>query len=124
VTLALAVALAAGLGAALRYAVDVLVQDRHSSDVPWGTFSVNATGSLVLGVVTGLALRDALPQGPAVVLSAGLAGGYTTLSTWAWETWALVGAGARLRAAGYAVGTLAACLAAAAVGLGLGLAQL
>jgi fluoride exporter len=119
VTLALAVAMAAGLGAALRYAVDVLVQDRHGSDFPWGTFVVNATGSLILGVVTGLALRDALPQGPTVVLSAGLAGGYTTLSTWAWETWALAGAGARLQAGGYAVGTLAACLAAAAVGLGL-----
>jgi fluoride exporter len=117
--LALAVALAAGTGAALRYAADVLVQARFGGRFPWGTLAVNVSGSLLLGVVAGLASRGVLPPSPAVVLSAGLLSGYTTLSTWAWETWTLSRDGRRARAAGYAAGTLAACLAAGAVGLGL-----
>jgi fluoride exporter len=117
VTTALAVALAAGVGSVLRYVVDRLVQSRHGVAFPFGTLTVNVTGSLLLGVVTGLGLEHGLAPDVVLVLSAGLAGGYTTLSTWAWETVSLAEAGARGQAAANAVGTLAACLAAAGLGL-------
>jgi fluoride exporter len=117
--LALGVALAAGVGAALRYSVDVLVQARHGGRFPWGTLVVNVSGSLLFGVVLGLAARDVLPRTAGIVLSAGLLGGYTTLSTWAWETWTLSRHGRRSHGVAYAVGTLAACLAAGGVGLAL-----
>lgn len=117
--LATAVAVAAGVGAVLRYLVDQLVQTRRDAIFPWGTLAVNVSGSLLLGVVTGLGLHHGLPAEPVLVLSAGLAGGYTTLSTWAWETLALAEAGAFGQAGLNALGTLAACLAATGVGLAL-----
>jgi CrcB protein len=114
-----AVALASGAGAVCRYLLDQLVQRRSQRSFPWGTLAVNVSGSLLLGLVTGLALHHGLPAGPTVVLSAGFAGGYTTLSTWAWETLALAESGALLAAAANVLLSLAVGLAAAAAGLGL-----
>ena len=117
--LALAIGFAAALGALARYVLDQVVHVRRDSVFAWGTFTANVTGSLLLGLVTGLALHHGLPTAPAVVLSAGFAGGYTTWSTWAWETLALTETGALLEASLNVVGSLVAGLVAAAVGLGL-----
>jgi CrcB protein len=118
-SLALAVAAAAAFGAALRYALDAAVQRRHRSVLPWGTFLVNVTGSFALGVVTGLAAHHGLGAGWNAVLGVGLIGGYTTWSTFTWETFAL----AEQRYAGAAlvnvVGSVLVGLAAAAAGLAL-----
>ncbi|MYX47034.1 fluoride efflux transporter CrcB, partial [Streptomyces sp. SID89] len=43
----------AAVGAPLRYLTDRTVQSRHDTVFPWGTFTVNVAGSLVLGLVTG-----------------------------------------------------------------------
>jgi len=53
------------------------------------------------------------------VLGAGFAGGYTTLSTWAWESIALAERGARAAVLVNVVGSFALGMAAAAAGLGL-----
>lgn len=117
----LAVALAAGLGAILRYVVDQVVQHRTRGDFPRGTLVINLTGSLLLGLVTGLAAHHGLPAEPTVVIGTGFAGGYTTLSTWAWESLSLAEVGDLLEAAVNVAGSFAAGLAAAALGLGLAL---
>jgi CrcB protein len=117
--LTLAVAIAAGLGALARYVVDQVIQHRVRGEFPYGTLVINVTGSLVLGVVTGLAVHHGLPTTPNLVLGSGFAGGYTTLSTWAWETVALAEAGEVLEAGMNILGSFAAGLAAAAVGFGL-----
>ena len=117
--LAVAVALAAGLGAVLRYLVDQIVQYRTAGDFPYGTLVINLSGSLLLGVVTGLALHHGLPTAPTLIIGTGLAGGYTTLSTWAWESLALVETGDLLEAAVNIVGSFAAGLAIAAAGIAL-----
>jgi CrcB protein len=119
--IAAAVALAAGVGAVLRYLVDVLVSRRMRGDFPFGTLVVNVSGSFVLGLTAGLAAHHGLPHGPTVVVGTGLAGGYTTLSTWAWETVALAETGELLEASLNIVGSFAAGLGAAAAGLGLAL---
>jgi CrcB protein len=54
-----------------------------------------------------------------LIIGTGLAGGYTTLSTWAWESLALVETGELLEAAVNIVGSFAAGLAIAAAGLAL-----
>jgi fluoride exporter len=51
---ALLVVLGAAVGAPLRYLVGRAVQARHHSVFPWGTFAVNITGSLILGLLAGL----------------------------------------------------------------------
>lgn len=119
--LALLVGVAAGSGAVARYVLDSLLQHRHDSVFPFGTLAVNVTGSLLLGFVTGLGLHHGLPTVPTVGLSVGFASGYTTWSTFTYETLALAQAGSLLQGSLNVVGGLAAGLAAAAAGLGLAL---
>lgn len=111
------VVLLAGLGAVCRYLLDQVVQHQHDSAFPWGTHAVNVSGSFLLGLVTGLALRHGLAAGPTTALSAGFCAGYTTWSTWAWESLALAESAAVRLAVLNVVGGIAAGLAAAAAGL-------
>jgi CrcB protein len=112
--LAVLVALAAGVGALARYLVDLAVQRHVRSGLPWGTLVVNVTGSFALGLVAGSVSGDA-----AAVLGAGFCGGYTTLSTLAWESLALAEEGSTGAAALNVVGSTVLGLAAAALGLAL-----
>jgi len=121
VILALAVGVAAALGAALRYLVDQVVQHQHDQAFPWGTAVINVSGSLLLGLTLGLAAHHGLPPVPATLIGVGLLGGYTTWSTYLWESLALAEGGALGQAALNIVGSLAAGLAAAAAGAGLAL---
>lgn len=115
----LLVSLAAGVGAVLRYVVDTVVSRRAGGAFPYGTFVVNVSGSLLLGLVVGMSMHHGLGERPAVVLGVGLTGGYTTMSTWAWESLALVEEGASRLALLNVVGSVAVGLLAAAAGLGL-----
>ena len=65
--------------------MDGFVADRVEGAFPWGTFVINATGSFVLGFLTGLALYHAFPKTPKVILGTGLCGAYTTFSTFTFE---------------------------------------
>jgi CrcB protein len=119
--LALLVAAAAALGACGRYVLDILIQRRHSTGLPWGTLVINVSGSFALGLVIGLAMHHGLDTHAGTVLGTGLLGGYTTWSTFTWETFALAEQGRLVAAASNVVGSLAVGLAAAAAGLGLAL---
>jgi fluoride exporter len=119
--LTLAVALAAGVGAVARYVLDQIVQHRTSGTFPAGTLLVNLSGSLLLGLVVGLGLHHGLPTTPSVIIGVGFAGGYTTFSTWAWESLALTETGELVEAVINVVGSFATGLLAAAAGLGLAL---
>ena len=74
---------------------------------------VNASGSLVLGVLTGLSLYHGLGSHLLAVIGVGLCGGYTTWSTASWETIHLLHTGHRTEAVVYTMGSLVICLAAA-----------
>lgn len=113
----LGVALAGGLGAALRFLVDGAVTARLGPRRPWGTFVVNVTGSFLLGVLTGLA--GAWAPGWVAVAGTGLLGGYTTFSTATWEAVRLLHGHHWTPALVHTAGLLLACLAAAWVGLAL-----
>lgn len=112
---------ASALGAVLRYTLDRAVQRwTRAALLPWGTMTVNAIGSFVLGAVTGLAATGSVGSTTTAVLGAGLCGGLTTFSTWSYETMRLLEDGA-LRAAGLNVAaSLAVGLALAGAGLALG----
>ncbi|MCW2600560.1 MAG: CrcB protein [Frankiales bacterium] len=117
----LVVAVAAGAGAVTRYLLDQIVQHRATSQFPYGTLLINVTGSLLLGLVLGLSAHHGFSSDATVVVGTGFAGGYTTLSTWAWETLALAESGARLQAVVNVVGSVVLGLLAAATGFGLAL---
>ena len=104
------------IGAPLRYLTDLLVQSRHDSLFPWGTFTVNVSGSLVLGAVLGAASTGALPAAAVTFIGTGICGALTTFSTFGFETVRLLEEGSISTAAANAVGSLAAGLAAGSLG--------
>ncbi|MGE4428300.1 MAG: fluoride efflux transporter CrcB [Solirubrobacteraceae bacterium] len=108
----LLVGVAGGAGSALRVLVDRLVLLRASATLPLGILVVNLTGALLLGLLTGLAA----PHATALVLGAGLLGGYTTFSTWMVDTLRLA-EGRRVAWAAANIG-LAMVLGVAAIALG------
>ena len=78
--------LGAMVGAPLRYLTDRAVQTRHDSLFPWGTFTVNIAGCLLLGGLTGAAL----PEPWIALLGTGFCGALTTYSTFSYEVLRLV----------------------------------
>lgn len=116
-TLLLVVALSSGVGAQARFGLDQAVQRRlGGSLLPWGTWSVNVVGSLLLGVLTAVGLAGRLDREVQAVLAVGFCGSFTTFSTWTFETVRLLEDGAWWEATLNVVLSLAGGLAAAAVG--------
>lgn len=118
-SLALLVSIAAGLGAVARYLLDTVIQHRHRGNFPLGTLTINLVGSFVLGFVTGLATHHGLSSRTMIVVGVGFCGGFTTFSTWMWESLVLVQTRAVRAAMLNTFGTLLLGLVAAGAGLGL-----
>ncbi|MFG2352407.1 fluoride efflux transporter CrcB [Streptomyces sp. NPDC048521] len=104
------------VGAPLRYLADRAVQARYDSVFPWGTFAVNVTGCLILGLLTGAASAGPHLQ---LLLGTGLCGALTTYSTFSYETLRLTEAGSGLYAAVNVVASVVAGLVAAFAGVSL-----
>ncbi|MEV7773051.1 fluoride efflux transporter CrcB [Kitasatospora sp. NPDC086791] len=104
------------VGAPLRYLTDRAVQSRHDSVFPWGTFTVNVVGCLVLGTVTGAVAAGAASSQVQLALGTGLCGALTTYSTFSYETLRLAETGAGRYALANAAGSVAAGLAAVYAG--------
>ncbi|MFJ8626517.1 fluoride efflux transporter CrcB [Kitasatospora sp. NPDC093550] len=104
------------VGAPLRYLTDRAVQSRHDSVFPWGTFTVNVVGCLILGTVTGAVAAGAASSRLQLLLGTGLCGALTTYSTFSYETLRLAETGAGRYAVANAAGSVAAGLAAVYAG--------
>jgi len=108
----LGVAAGGALGALARYHLTGWIAPRQRTPFPTGTLVVNVVGSLLLGLLVGLGA----PDSALAWMGAGFLGGFTTFSTFTWETLRLVEDGAW----GYALANLALAgplsFAAAAVG--------
>jgi len=88
--------------------------------LPRGTLLINIVGSFVLGFVMRLATGSTLISSDLRgALTIGFCGAFTTMSTFSYETVALLRGGDYWRAGLYASGTIAGCLMAVAVGIGL-----
>ena len=117
----LAVALAGAAGALARYGVDTGLRRRRPVPSTLPILLVNTSGSLLLGLLTGLVLANAAPGALVTVVGIGFCGSYTTFSTASVETVGLLRRGHRGAAAAHLAGTVGATTLAAAVGLLLGL---
>ena len=102
--------------------LDGLIRARIRSTYPVATTTINLTGSLLLGLLTGLGTGHLLPEPWQVIAGTGLLGGYTTFSTASFETVSLLGDRRYLAATLNGFGTLIICTCAAATGLMIGLA--
>lgn len=116
----LAISVAGGVGAALRLALDGMLRARIRTAYPLGTTVINVTGSLVLGLLVGLALNGAISAEWRLVLGTGLMGGYTTFSTASVETVRLLQSRRFAAALGNGLGMLVVSVLAASFGLWIG----
>ena len=112
---------AGGLGAVARFVLDGVVRKRFAGAFPLGTVLINLTGSFTLGLLTGLALAQVLPDPVRLVAGTGFLGGYTTFSTATFETVRLVQERRLAAAILNGLGTLVATTALAGLGLVIGL---
>jgi CrcB protein len=121
VPVALSVAVFGAVGALSRYLVDRAIEQRSESLFPWATFTVNLTGCLLFGVLTGaLVDRHDTPAWLRVGLVMGFVGGYTTFSTYAAEALDLTEERKLAVALAYALGSVLVGMAAVFAGLRLG----
>ncbi|TXR96580.1 fluoride efflux transporter CrcB [Streptomyces sp. col6] len=109
----------AAVGAPLRYLTDRAVQSRHDTVFPWGTFTVNMAGCLVLGLLTGAVAAGAASSHLQLLLGTGFCGALTTYSTFSYETLRLAEDGARLYAVANVVASVVMGLGAAFAGVTL-----
>lgn len=108
---------AGGAGCVARYLVGVTIGRRA---FPWATLTVNLAGSLLIAFVLELALRRRdLPVNLQLALTTGFMGGFTTYSSFNYETTRLVLDGQAARGAANALATLIGCFAAGLAGLWL-----
>lgn len=107
-----------GLGAGARYVIDVAVMRGRAGAFPAGILIVNVSGSLLLGLLTGLGA--ALSATWLVILGIGLCGGYTTFSTVSVDTALLAERGKRSWAWLNLLGTFSLAVAAAGIGFAVG----
>jgi fluoride exporter len=99
----LAVAAGGALGAVARYKVSEAVYLQWGKNFPWGTFTVNIAGSLIIGISWFVIDHADVTAGMKAFLITGLLGAFTTFSTYSYETLLLLKDGNYIRALIYVV---------------------
>ena len=112
------IAAGSAAGGMCRYLLTLLLQPRSPAAFPLGTFVVNVTGAVAIGFVLRwtLASPGVTPEMRAL-LTTGFLGGYTTFSTFSYETIALVEAGELRKAALYVAGSVVLSLLGTLLGM-------
>lgn len=105
-TALVAVASGGALGAVARYLAAGWVQDLTGGFFPWGTFVVNAVGSLLLGFALVWLQGTLVSTETRHFVTIGILGSFTTFSTFSYETLAMLRDGDWWRAGGYAAGSV------------------
>ncbi len=119
----LVIALGAALGANLRYGVSIWSAQRWGTAFPYGTMLINVLGSLAIGLVLVLlTTRLAVSDVWRLLIVTGFLGGFTTFSTFSYETYGLLVNGSWLEAGLNLLGSVG--LGMLGVFLGAGLARL
>ena len=117
----IAVALGGAFGSLARYSLDRSIERRSFAIFPWSTFTINATGCLLIGLVIAAVVdRGHTPEWLRLGLVMGVLGGYTTFSTFAQETLDLIEEGRLEMATLYAFGSVAVGVLAVFIGVQIG----
>jgi CrcB protein len=108
-----------GFGSGLRYLIGRYLNSSETG-IPYGTFAANIIGSLLIGIILGLAAKnDALSQNQTLLLATGFCGGFTTFSTFAYENHVFLKSGDFTSFAIYAIGSFIVGFLAVFLGLHL-----
>ena len=94
-----------GVGSVLRFIVGKYLNSPESG-IPYGTFAANIIGSLLIGVILGLAAKNSsLTNNQILFLATGFCGGFTTFSTFAYENHVFLKSGDFASFALYTIGS-------------------
>ena len=101
----LLVALGGALGALARFGVASAIPRRYDADFPWATLLINISGCAIIGFFLAAVNGrwSGLPTAWSYVVPIGFVGAYTTFSTYEYEMFRLLEAGALARVAAYFV---------------------
>jgi fluoride exporter len=114
------IALFGAIGTLARYGLQGVVQIRMGSGFPYGTLLINLTGCLLLGFIGQLTLnRMLISSDLRIAIAVGFFGGYTTFSSFGWETAKMLEDGDWLRATMYVSASVIAGLLLSVVGIRL-----
>jgi fluoride exporter len=119
------VAIGGALGSVGRFWLSGLVANRFGETFPWGTLVINVTGSFVIGVIGALAIPEGRMDSPSRAfatqfLMIGVCGGYTTFSSFSWQTLRLLQDREWLYAGGNVILSVTLCMIAVWLGWLLG----
>ena len=115
----LLVFLGGGLGSALRYLV-ASAMNQYSKVLPFGTFTVNILGCLLIGMILGYAQREnTLTSNQTLLLATGFCGGFTTFSAFANENLELIKNGEIFNFSVYTIGSILVGVLAVFIGFSL-----
>ena len=102
---ALLVFIGGGFGSVMRFVLSKFLNS-NTTGIPYGTFLANVLGSLLIGVILGLAAKnDSLTSNQTLLLATGFCGGFTTFSTFAYENHVLLKSGDFTSFALYTIGS-------------------
>ena len=117
----LLICLGGAFGTGARYGVQVLAARWVGSGFPYGTLAVNVLGSILIGLINEVAFTTSLiPPTVRVMLTIGVMGGFTTYSSFAFETLELAKDGTWLGAGANILLNTALCLGGCGLGIALG----
>ncbi len=111
------VALAGGLGAVVRFGIDSLMSRHDRLPIPFGTWTINVSGSLLMGLLGGWIGFHGPLGDLGTIVGTGFLGGYTTFSAASLEAARLVREGQGWRALLHSGSMLVAAVAACALGV-------
>jgi CrcB protein len=114
------IALFGAIGTLSRYAVQITLQSRTTLTFPYGTLLVNLSGCFLLGLI-GQIMLSRVPISPEwrVAIAVGFFGGFTTFSSFGWETAKMMEAGEWARASAYVSASVIAGLLLTVAGIRL-----
>jgi CrcB protein len=116
----LLIALFGAVGTLARYGLQGLVQRRTSTIFPYGTLLVNLTGCFFLGLIAQFTMnRMVISPDWRIAIAVGFFGGYTTFSSFGWETAKMMEDGEWLRASAYVTSSVIAGLFLSVAGIRL-----
>ena len=114
------IAIFGAIGTLARYGLQGLVQVRAGSAFPYGTLLINLTGCFFLGLIGQFTMnRIVLSPGWRLAITVGFFGGYTTFSSFGWETAKMLEDGEWLRATTYVAASVVAGLLLSVAGIRL-----
>ncbi len=94
-----------GIGSVLRYAISKWLNTSEQT-LPYGTFIVNIFGSLLIGIILGMAAKnETLSANQSLLLATGFCGGFTTFSSFAFENHVFLKSGDFTSFAIYSIGS-------------------